>query len=98
MQNLYNEILTKSYNSCKRLEYIVDGVIKKLENEDYQREAPMSKQLALASRASSVLASITELSQILKSEGAELVETEPVEADPRIPTLIEKIRRLQKTE
>lgn len=95
MSKLYDEIVKKSYATCKRLENIVVGIVEKLEDKRYIREAPMSKQLSLASRATGVLANITELSQVLKSEGAEIVKVEDKAPDPRIPGLLERIKKLK---
>lgn len=96
MPALYDEIIKKSYNSCKRLENIVMGIIDNLENDQYRKVTPMSKQLLLASRATGVLASITDLAQILKSEGAVVVDAEePKVQDPRIPGLLERLKKLR---
>jgi hypothetical protein len=94
MSELYEKIIAKSYDTCKRLENIVLGIVEKLEDEQYVKSAPMSKQLTLINKATAVLVSIMELSQVLKSEG---LDATPKQAppDPRIPELIEKIRKLQ---
>lgn len=95
MPRLYDEIVKKSYDTCKRLENIVIGIVEKLEDARYRKEAPMSKQLSLASKATGVLANITELSQVLKSEGAEIIKEEEKAPDPRIPGLLERIRKIK---
>lgn len=94
---MYEEVIKKAYDSCKRLENIVTGIISNLEDERYRKESPMSKQLALASKATSVLASILELSQMLKSEGAGAIKEEDKTLDPRIPGLLERIRRIKES-
>jgi hypothetical protein len=91
---LYNEAIKRTHATCKRLENIVLGVITKLEDPSYQREAPMSKQLQLANKATSVLTVILQLIQELKIEGAEMVREEEKTPDPRINAAIERIRKL----